>query len=446
MSHVKRIFDQFISMGKKITKSVSVPQNWPSNITYLTSNEFFPPSIKPPNPFAFPLPKSKHPNNPFTSSHLLPLSTSPPMPNPNVRIKKLPDDHPVYPGYGLFANKDLKKFNLVVCYTGKVTKREIGGEEGSDYVLGFGDEFCIDGYRQGSEGRFINDYRGILQKPNCIFHEFIDIQTGEIKMGVWVCSGTEKIKKGQEIMPFCYFATYIPIADGMLIDSTDPAQSTLTQNFQAIVSNTQVVLDWKYEMRRQMQEILPGLFLGPYSCSKDLELLQQNAITHIVSIRDSSEKKILRPRFPEHFQYFEIEVSDSPNERLIPHFPQAKAFIDNALYNGGRVFVHCNGGISRSPAFVVAYVMETVKMDYQQAYSYVQNRRFCMNPNEGFKVQLKEYEPIYSARDSINGHQYTPGEMERQAVRRPAPDDDDPNEFELARRAPAFHGETNVQR
>lgn len=38
----------------------------------------------------------------------------------------------------------------------------------------------------------------------------------------------------------------------------------------------------------------------------------------------------------------------------------------------------------------------------------------------------KEYEPIYSARDSINGHQYTPGEMERQAVRRPAPDDDDP--------------------
>ncbi|GES94113.1 phosphatases II [Rhizophagus clarus] len=233
--------------------------------------------------------------------------------------------------------------------------------------------------------------------------------------------------------------------DSMLIDSTDPAQSTLTQNFQAIVSNTQVVLDWKYEMRRQMQEILPGLFLGPYSCSKDLELLQQNAITHIVSIRDSSEKKILRPRFPEHFQYFEIEVSDSPNERLIPHFPQAKAFIDNALYNGGRVFVHCNGGISRSPAFVVAYVMETVKMDYQQAYSYVQNRRFCMNPNEGFKVQLKEYEPIYSARDSINGHQYTPGEMERQAVRRPAPDDDDPNEFELARRAPAFHGETNVQ-
>ncbi len=52
----------------------------------------------------------------------------------------------------------------------------------------------------GSEGRFANDYRGILQRPNCTFHEFIDAQTGEIKMGIWVCTGIGKIKKGQEII------------------------------------------------------------------------------------------------------------------------------------------------------------------------------------------------------------------------------------------------------
>src|SRR3954453_12926866 len=91
-----------VNMGKKITKTASVPQNWHSNIIYLTSNKFFPPSIKPSNPFSFPLPKLKHPDNPFTSSNLLPISPSPPMPNPNVRIKKLQDDHPAYPGHGLF--------------------------------------------------------------------------------------------------------------------------------------------------------------------------------------------------------------------------------------------------------------------------------------------------------------------------------------------------------
>ena len=138
-------------MGKKTAKSASVPQNWPSDIIYLTSNEFFPSSIKPPNPFSCPLPASNHPNNPFTSSNLLPISPSPPMPNLNVKIKKLRDDHPGYPGYGLFANRDLKECSMVVCYTGKVTKREIGGEEGSDYVLGFGNELCIDGWKQGNK-------------------------------------------------------------------------------------------------------------------------------------------------------------------------------------------------------------------------------------------------------------------------------------------------------
>ncbi|CAG8463544.1 8889_t:CDS:2 [Paraglomus occultum] len=226
--------------------------------------------------------------------------------------------------------------------------------------------------------------------------------------------------------------------DDMMVDSQPPTRNTsTTQSFQALVNNNQVVLDWKYEMRRQMQEILPGLFLGPYSYSKEFNQLKANGITHIVSIRDASEKRIIRPRFPEHFLYFEIEVSDSPNERLIPHFPAAKQFIDEALNSGGRVFVHCNGGISRSPAFVVAYVMETAKMDYQCAYTFVQNRRFCMNPNEGFKVQLKEYEPIYSARDQQGCRE---PEHNRPARRRPAPDDDS-NEFEQARRAPAFHEE-----
>ncbi|KAG9288970.1 hypothetical protein G9A89_015519 [Geosiphon pyriformis] len=73
-------------------------------------------------------------------------------------------------------------------------------EEKSNYLLGFGKEICIDGWKQGSEARFINDYRGIASKPNASFHEFIDAKTGELKMGVWVMPGVGKIKKGNEIL------------------------------------------------------------------------------------------------------------------------------------------------------------------------------------------------------------------------------------------------------
>ncbi|KAJ3284566.1 hypothetical protein HK104_009874 [Borealophlyctis nickersoniae] len=191
--------------------------------------------------------------------------------------------------------------------------------------------------------------------------------------------------------------------------------------------------DWRYEMRREMQEILPGLWLGPFSVCKSLELLKEKKITHILCIRDSKEGHLVKVMFPNDFVYHIIQVSDSPMQNLIPYFPDAKNFIDQALGEGGRVLVHCNGGISRSPAFVVAYVMESQRWDFTTAYSFVQNKRFCMNPNEGFKYQLKEYEPIFKARENITGLNYTPEQILQQGLRRrPLPDDDadDPNDMD----------------
>ncbi|KAJ3028081.1 hypothetical protein HDV00_010681 [Rhizophlyctis rosea] len=183
--------------------------------------------------------------------------------------------------------------------------------------------------------------------------------------------------------------------------------------------------DWKYEMRREMQEILPGLWLGPFQCSKNKEFLQQKGITHLLCIRDPKESHMVKVLFPADFDCHYIEVSDSPLQNLIPYFPDAKQYIDKALNEGGRVFVFCNGGISRSPAFVVAYVMESQRWDFKTAFSFVQNKRFCMNPNEGFKYQLAEYEPIFKARDTITNLNYTPEQIMEQGMRRrPLPEDD----------------------
>ncbi|RHZ74139.1 hypothetical protein Glove_227g61 [Diversispora epigaea] len=180
--------------------SSKIPKSWPSEIGYLTDNVFEPISLEP-TPYKFPLSKD-HSCHPFTSSLLLPTSIDPVMPSPFVKIKSLASqkDHPAYPENGLFAVKDLKEYSLILKYTGKVTTRIEGGEKGSDYELGFNQQFCIDGWRKGSEARFINDYRGIRPKPNVAFHEYIDSHSGKVKMGVWVIPGVGKIKKGEEIV------------------------------------------------------------------------------------------------------------------------------------------------------------------------------------------------------------------------------------------------------
>ena len=41
--------------------------------------------------------------------------------------------------------------------------------------------------------------------------------------------------------------------------------------------------------------------------------------------------------------------------------------------------------------------MQTYGMDFKSALNYVQQRRFCVQPNDGFEQQLKEFEPIYRA-------------------------------------------------
>ncbi|XP_011161895.1 serine/threonine/tyrosine-interacting protein isoform X1 [Solenopsis invicta] len=166
--------------------------------------------------------------------------------------------------------------------------------------------------------------------------------------------------------------------------------------------------EWTYTMRRHMQEVIPGVFLGPYSAASrsKLQSLLHHGITHIVCVRHTIEANLIRPNFPNNFKYLVLEIADTKTENIIQHFKRVKIFIDEALNMGGRVLVHGNAGISRSAALVVAYIMETYEISQMHAYSLVQQRRFCIKPNEGFMTQLSEYEPIYQAEKTLrNEHQ-----------------------------------------
>ena len=82
------------------------------------------------------------------------------------------------------------------------------------------------------------------------------------------------------------------------------------------------VADWRYEMRREAQEILPGLFVGPYQSSRSLDTLHALAISHIVCISDRREAHLVKPRFPHDFVYLSLEVRDAQDQNLIRLFPQ----------------------------------------------------------------------------------------------------------------------------
>ncbi|KWU41460.1 phosphatases II [Rhodotorula sp. JG-1b] len=185
-----------------------------------------------------------------------------------------------------------------------------------------------------------------------------------------------------------------------------------SRELQALEDQVPNRTDWKYEMRREAQEILPGLYVGPFQPSMKREVLKNLGVTHILCIAETREAQvgteqtrnshrptadpildlyshILKPKFPGEFEYLIQDIRDADDQNLIRIFPQACQFIDGALQNGGRVLVHCGDGISRSPAIVTAYVMIKTGLGHEDAFAFVQARRFCVAPRTEFVHQLE---------------------------------------------------------
>ncbi|KAB0799395.1 hypothetical protein PPYR_07275 [Photinus pyralis] len=161
------------------------------------------------------------------------------------------------------------------------------------------------------------------------------------------------------------------------------------------------IIPWSYSICWTMQEIIPGLFLGPYSVAlKNCrnQLLDQG-ITHIICVRQPIEAHFVKPHFNDAiFTYLILDIVDMATENIIRFFPKVKQFVDDALSKNAKVLIHGNTGTSRSATLVLAYIMEKLGLTCRDAFMLVKERRACIKPNEGFFAQLIEYEPIYKAK------------------------------------------------
>lgn len=119
-------------------------------------------------------------------------------------------------------------------------------------------------------------------------------------------------------------------------------------------------------------------------------------VTHIL---DLSGQEYTKHR--DLFTYKSIMIADHESSNISALFQTTNAFIDEVFIlsyskkqgrKSGGILVHCQGGISRSASTVIAYLMYKEKMSYQEAYDTVKKARSRIEPNDGFKEQLRAYE------------------------------------------------------
>jgi hypothetical protein len=188
------------------SKLSTLPKNWPQGKPYLTT-PLYSPSLTPTHLSALRIRPKDIPEIP---------ANTPKGPCSHVKVTPITTpSHPANGQAGLFATKDLKPGTFVLQYLGELhtsTSASTGAADphaDSDYDLSLDRELGIgvDAANSGNEARFVNDYRGIAEKPNAEFREIWDARRQERGMGVWVLpegkANTRKgkgIRKGEEIL------------------------------------------------------------------------------------------------------------------------------------------------------------------------------------------------------------------------------------------------------
>ena len=133
-------------------------------------------------------------------------------------------------------------------------------------------------------------------------------------------------------------------------------------------------------------EILPFLWLGAAAGRTD-DMLKEKGVTLVINATNGcpmSKKCCVRQ--------VKLKCEDAPGYNLKKHFEDVSGLIQEEKKNGGKVFVHCIGGISRSSSLVLAYLVRYENMTLLDAHTLVKSKRLFIRPNAGFWEQLVQYE------------------------------------------------------
>lgn len=179
-----------------------LPKSWPEKILYLTNSVYS-------KTVTHDILKTTKPKVDLTC-HAKTVSNTK-GPSPLVKIVEIQDPgHPANGQHGLFAAQHLCPDTFILFYLGHVHGSS-DADPNSDYDLSLDSELGIgvDSSKMGNEARFINDFRGVADRPNA---EFRDVWVGigknifEKRMAVYVLpagkSGkrSKGIAKGEEIL------------------------------------------------------------------------------------------------------------------------------------------------------------------------------------------------------------------------------------------------------
>jgi len=136
--------------------------------------------------------------------------------------------------------------------------------------------------------------------------------------------------------------------------------------------------------KKDCTHIKNGIFVSGRVIANNRQVLQEKGITHILNTAGDACANY----FPSDFQYLRFFLLDKTEEDIMSVLYDAIDFLGKTVKSGGKVLVHCHQGVSRSCVVIIAYLMLTQDMEFEECFQIVRaNRKIC-RPNVGFMCQL----------------------------------------------------------
>lgn len=145
-------------------------------------------------------------------------------------------------------------------------------------------------------------------------------------------------------------------------------------------------------------QILPCLYQSSQLCSSNPLVINNLNIHAILNVTMSAPNVFENdPKF--NVVYLNCNIQDNGNENIISLFEPCIKFINQAKEKGHCVLVHCDQGVSRSSALILAYLMFEFRWSFKTALQFLKERRTIAAPNTGFQTQLLIFEESMNESD-----------------------------------------------
>ncbi len=152
---------------------------------------------------------------------------------------------------------------------------------------------------------------------------------------------------------------------------------------------------FKIHTNNHPSQIFKWMYLGTFENACNILDLRRLGINYILNCAYDCKNTHL----PKCITELHLKVRDESDFEIFEYFEKANAFINQVRSKGGIILIHCKLGISRSPSFVLAYLMKYYNFSFENALKFLRKRRPQVNPNEGFMDYLDKYEKLFKRKE-----------------------------------------------